>query len=445
MLYPQAGQPVLDRYTLPRYDAPNDLARVKGMKNGAIATLPGARGGILRYVAALLAGRNLYQDDFGTLDGWTLDTTSGTAVATDGQVIPTISFGTTDGNFYGPGLLKDLGQTVANLAAGVEIEWLNNSVTHQARAGLVFLDASMNTVAAMMLADLSTTLCQTIGVWYGSGWVETGFGSAIGSSTFSSVNPNSGKRWIGIQKSGTNFIFQTLTDSVSVSIPGAADVRYIKLVQQSRRASGINYPIISKCYLDSFFALVDQTNAASSALAIAQCAPAGVSTISSAFDSITTTSFLSYLADVLNYGGGAWIGQARPEAARYPRPAYVTIQNATSGATSNNFPTDMAYLEADDLAGPWDTVGTYANLSRTLGAINLLAIPVGLPGRRYWRVQPTAGIGIGAGWAVGELRAYYGAANPNPARQVPAYFADGAWNMDTPAQGFNALPSYLGW
>lgn len=452
MQYPSPGQLVLDRYTLPRFDVPNDLAQAKGMKNGALANLPAPRGGILRYSSALLAGRTVYQDDFSTFDGWVLDETTGTwardaslpGLPLSGEMAPASHIYGAPTGWYGPLATKDLGQDAANGAFAVDIDWLNNSVGATARCGFGLFDSSMNAIGAVELTDTQQATATSALRWYGSGFViGTAIGS-IGTSTISAVNPNSGTAWFGLRKSGTTLTaFGPTGEQASYVVGGAGAVRYVVLYAQAYRISPTNYPYLARGAIKDFRALLSPANTATAALAIGLGAGGYAATIPNAFDGLAGSYFISFLNDVANYGGAAYLGQQRAEAARYPALEYLRIKNSNSGTSFS--PTDVRVRTADTPAGPWTTVATFSGLSQANAGFNVLQMPVGLAWPRCWVLEPTAGIGVGSNWRVDELEAYYSPTPPNPSSQVPSYFADGAWNMDTPAQGFNPLPSFLGW
>lgn len=448
MLYPMAGQPVLSRYVLPRFDAPADLAAAKGMVDGSLAHLPAPNGGIYRYNQEL-QGRLLYQDDFSTFDGWTLNETSGTWAKTGGlptseQLSPaSIIYGPTTG-FSGPVATKDLGQDFSDGIFAVDLSWLNNNATAISRLGIALYDATMQPIGAVAVFDGLAAATETRLIWYGSGFNLGTLAGPISSALISNVNPNSGAGWVGIHKTGgTLQSFGVGASGASYASGSSNPVRFVQIFAQGYQIPPTNYPAFATALIRSFMALKSPTNGATLSLAIANGGSGYEAYTPNAFDGNTATNFVSLLNGSSNYGGLTFLGQQLTTAPRYQRLAVVAVINSTNSTPYH--PSSGRILMADAPAGPWDVVATYDGLVTSAGATNYLILPPGLDGRRCWRYEPTAGLGANS-WTPSEVMAYYGPAQSNPAAQVRSYYANGTWDVDTASGGLGAvLPAVLGW
>lgn len=442
MSYPTIGSINYVSHVVPNFLTPGALAAAKDMTQNALAFVPGEENGFYIYDQAL-NGRTVYQDDFSTFGGWTLDETQGAwaktgQLPTGGEMAPG-TFAYQNNSWRGPVAQKDLGQNVTNGVFAANVNWSNTSAFALGRVLIVLYDAAFVAVGAIGFEDnQSGAINSSVPLW-GLGFLPNATGTKLTARAASN-----GTRWVGIRKAGGTLTFFYPGGSESWAVAGG-DVRHVRIYAQAWRDGAVSYPYVTAGAVADFMALLSPVNAAYFAQAISLGGGGSSATLANAFDNNPATQFSSGLLAAANYGGATYIGQAQPEASRYPSLAYVTVTNGTTGAATGNHPTSGRLLFADNLAGPWDGEVACTGLSQALGAVNYLVVPVGLAGRRYWRWEPTAGIGAGALWLVGDVQAFYAPAPPNPAASIPSLYADGTWNIDVPADGNSDTAKLLSW
>lgn len=441
-MYPKAGDQVLVRHTVPRFDTHHHLAQAKGMTNDALAFVPGPAGGFYTY-SAENCFRSLTQDDFYSLDGWAAGGEGSFSVA-GGEAVPSFVWPTFDNQWRGPMLTLDLGQDTTNVVAGVELNWLNNTTGALGRVVLDMLDAAGNILAAVAIWDPSSSLAYSqfralLGSEASVNLNDTGSPVPFDLST---ANPNSYGGWMGIRRVGSNWTWWTGAGVLRSATMSPSPVRSIRIRAQVFRSGGINWPAVASMAVRSLAVLTDASNEAALGLALAGGGAGFEAFTANAFDGNTATNFVSQLTGSDNYGGGTFLGQSLPVASRYPRLGFVEVRNSTNSTSYH--PSSGRILFADEPGGPWETVASYSGLSQAGGVVNVLPLPVGLAGRRCWRFEPTSGLGSNV-WTPAELLAYYGQAQVAPSQGVSPYFAQGAWTAAVPAGLGGAIGSYLAW
>lgn len=446
-MYPYQGQITSANHTLPNFATMEALATARGMYANAPAMVPGQVNGIYRYDAATPAARRLWQDDLYNLVDW-VPGGEGTLTVnpvSPGEAVPTFVWPTVNGEWRGPSITRDLGASIGDFFAAVDVNWLNNSVGALGRVLLDVLDASQNPLFSIEIGDgsggTSTTYVQAL---QGAEIVLNG--NAVGSPVsvvLSTANPNSYAGWLSIRRVGSSVGWWYQGGLVrSASGMSTTAARFVRLRCQVFRSGGTNFPAVNTMNLRGLCVLANPANGASNALAISTGGAGSAATLPNAFDGNTTTVFDSGLNDAANYSGAAYVGQQQASAPYYQRLAYVQLTQ--SNVAANNA-SAFDLLMADDVAGPWDTVASFANLPTTASGLLVLPVPVGLPGRRCWRVQPTAGITAGNTWRLAELRGDYAPAEGNPANGVQARYQNGQWLPFIPADSGANLAKKLAW